>query len=247
MLAEILLFSVALSAFPVLGLAFFYLKERTIDRAMLPLTAFASGAMIGVSLLYILPTALQATPSASVTLSATLFGVMVFFILERVFYWHHLHEGLSEAYTFSRLNILGDAVHNLVNGIAIGAAFLVSQNILVGLMVTFALMAHAVPQELSDFALLLHGGMNKGRALAASLASASMVIVGGLAVFFFLNHLNIGPYLLALAGGAFIYIAAVDLVPRLHLEEIRNRSVVQLAFFLVGAILIQMIAILSQA
>jgi zinc and cadmium transporter len=243
MLTTILISTVLLGAVSLVGLVFFYLREKTIENAMLTLTAFASGVLLATSFLYILPRALPPnTPSVGVTLSVTLVGLMIFFILERVFYWHHLHEGIREIYPFSYLNVLGDAIHNFVNGVAVAAAFLAS--FMVGAMTTFALFVHAIPQELSDFALLLHGGMKKGKALACSLASGAAVVVGGLVVYFFFDPLTIVPYALAFAGGAFVYMAAVDLVLRLHPEDIRKRSVIQLAFFLVGAVLVQTISML---
>ncbi len=243
MIENVLISTITLSAFSLIGLAFFYFKESTIDRAMLILTAFASGALLGVTLIYALPAALGATLSAALTLSATLFGIMVIFVLERVFYWHHMHEGIREIYPFSYLNVMGDGIHNLINGMAIAAAFGISFT--AGGIVTLALLAHAIPQELSDFALLLHGGINKRKALSLTFASAAMSIVGALVVWYLLAGLNIGAYVLAFAAGTFIYAAAVDLVPRLQRDEMRNRSVIQLAGFLVGTLLIQMLLILS--
>jgi zinc and cadmium transporter len=245
MLWTILLSAFVLSMLSSIGLAFFYFRERTLDRAMLPLTALASGVLLGVAFLHILPTALGLFPSppypTGVTFSTVLIGVMVLFVLERVFYWHHLHEGLSEIYPFTHLNLFGDAVHNFINGMVMAAAFLISH--IVGLMVFFSLFIHAIPQELSDFALLLHGGMKKWRALACSFASATAAILGALIVCLFFEPFK--GFLLAFAVGGFIYIASVDLVPRLHLEDIRKRSVIQLAFFLMGVLPFLWISILA--
>jgi zinc and cadmium transporter len=245
----ILLFTIALSALSVVGLSFFYFRERLIDQAMLPLTAFASGVLLGVAFLYILPEALRGAFPHEVTFLIALFGVIILFVLERVFYWHHLHEGISEIHPFTHLNLLGDAIHNLINGMAIAAAFLASALLgaspLIGMMTAFAVLVHAIPQELSDFALLLHGGMKKSRALVCSFASAATAILGALVVYFFIPTAAIRDYLLPLVSGTFIYMAAVDLVPRLHLEDIRKRSVVQLACFLAGVILIQMISMFT--
>jgi zinc and cadmium transporter len=249
MLGIILFSTVMLSALSAVGLAFFHFRERAIDRTMLPLTAFASGVLLGVAFLYVLPEALQGAFLPEVTFLIALFGVIILFVLERVFYWHHLHEGISEIHPFTHLNLLGDAIHNLINGMAIAAAFLASALLgaspLIGVMTAFAILVHAVPQELSDFALLLHGGMKKSRALVCSFASAATAILGAFVVYFFIPTAAVRDYLLPLISGAFIYTAAVDLVPRLHLEDIRKRSVVQLACFLVGVILVQMISMFT--
>jgi zinc transporter ZupT len=246
-LIEALVSSVVLAFLSLAGLVFFYFRERAVDKSMLPLTAFASGLLVGVSFLYALPKALEETGlvagAAGVVFSVTLLGAVVCFILERVFYWRHLHEGISEIIPFTNVNLLGDALHYLLVGAALVAAYSIPGPH--GPAVFLAFLAHTVPQELSDSAQLLHGGARKLKMVVLNFASASGAIVGVLVFGLIFNLADVGAYLLAFAAGAMMYIGVVDIVPRLRLEELRNRSVIQLAFFIFGVLLVQGTSVLA--
>lgn len=246
-LIEALSSSILFCFLSLLGLVFFRARERTVDRAMLVLTAFASGLLVGVSFLYALPRALEqtgfVTGGAEVVFSVALLGTLVCFILERVFYWRHLHEGISEIIPFTKINILGDALHYFIIGASLAAAYSVMGD--AGLAVFLAFLVHAIPQELSDSAQLLHGGAGKWRMTGLNFISSFFTVVG-VVIFYSLFDLTVvGPYLLAFTAGAMLYIGIVDITPRLRLEELRNRSVIQLSFFIVAILIVQGLKILT--
>lgn len=237
MLEAALLITFFLSLVSFVGLVFFYFREKSIEISMLPLTGFASGVLLSVASLYVFTAVLPRMISSQMAFSILLFGFTIFFVLEKIFYWHHFHEGLREIWPYTPLNLLGDAMHNFILGMGLLSIYSISWG--AGAMAAVALLAHAVPQELSDFALLLHGGMGKWRALLSSFGCALFLVVGGAVASIF--SAVVRDYLAAMLAGAMIYSGAVDLVPRR--EEPRDRAVVRLGFFLVGIILIQMISV----
>jgi len=246
-LIEALISSIVLSSLSLLGLVFFRFREKTVDAIMLALTAFASGLLVGVSFLYALPMALEktgfVTGGAEVVFSVTLLGALVCFILERVFYWRHLHEGISEIMPFTKINLLGDALHYFIVGAGLAAAYSVMGG--EGLAVFLAFLVHTIPQELSDSAQLLHGGAGKWRVVGLNFGSSSLVILGVIIFYSLFDLTVVGPYLLAFTAGAMMYIGIVDITPRLRLEELRNRSIIQLAFFILAVLLVQGVKILT--
>ncbi|MFN4133615.1 MAG: ZIP family metal transporter [Candidatus Hadarchaeales archaeon] len=237
MLGTIFGVTLLLSCVSFFGVLFFYFREKSIETFMLPITGFASGVLLSVAFLYPLSAALPRIITPQMAFSVLLFGFTIFFVLEKIFYWHHFHEGLREIWPYTPLNLLGDAIHNLRLGLGLAAVFLLSWG--VGAMTAVALFVHAIPQELSDFALLLHGGLGKWRALGASFGCGLFFVVGGLIGVVLPAAAR--EYLALVLAGAMVYSGAVDLVPRR--EEARNRAVVRLGFFLFGIILMQMVSV----
>lgn len=233
--------AIVLSLLSFVGLAFFYCRERTIDRLMLALSSFASGMLVGVSFLHSLPAALEetgfVTEGSGFVFSIVLFGVVVCFLLERVFYWRHLHEGITEIMPLTPINALGDAVHYFIVGAGLAAAFHISSS--VGFWMFVAFFLHTVPQELSDSAQLLHGGAGRGRMLGINLASSIFAVVGAVIVSVLFDLGRIAPYLLAFIAGFMLYAGIVDITFRARPEKIEKRSVMQLAFFIAAVVLVQ--------
>jgi zinc and cadmium transporter len=161
-------------------------------------------------------------------------GIMLFFILERVFLWHHSHSSHSEeVHAVVHLTILGDALHNFLDGIAIAASFLVS--IPVGIATATAVIFHEIPQEIGQFAILVHGGWSKKKALLYNFISALTAIFGALLVLIFAGSFAGAPtVLLGLGAASFIYIAMADLIPELQKEKNPRRSFGQLLAMLAG-------------
>lgn len=207
------------------------LAFRLGQRLMQQLVAFAAGVMLSSACLDILPEALAAfirlTPggdgeAAATRMFATLLaGLLFFFMLERLALWRHAHAendmtvGQRSARGAAILILIGDGFHNFVDGILIAAAFLTSPAL--GISTTLAIIAHEIPQELGDFALLLNAGWQKRRALLANGASSLTSLLGGLLGYFFLKDIQgIQPYVLAFAAASFLYIAIADLLPALH-------------------------------
>jgi zinc and cadmium transporter len=235
-LLPILLAVILVSLISLVGVIFFFLRTKTIEKAIFPLVAFASGSLLGAAFLNLLPETLDQVASTTV-FPIVLFGIVIFFVLERVLYWHHCHDGICEVHPFTYLNLIGDGTHNFVDGMIIAASFLLS--VPLGVVTTVAVILHEVPQELGDFGILMHGGFSRRRALSFNFLSAMAAVGGALITYFYLDVLNLSPLLIAFAAGGFIYLACVDLLPRLHGEVNRRKSIFQLLLFLAGIAVIQ--------
>jgi len=148
---------------------------------------------------------------------------VLFLLVEKVLHWRHCHKGDCGIHTFGPINLIGDSIHNFIDGLIIAATFLVDINL--GIATTIAIAFHEIPQEIGDFAILLHSGMTKMKALLLNFASALMAVLGGIIGYFFFTNLEfILPYVIGIAAGGFIYIAGVDLFPILHKEKIRREG-----------------------
>jgi len=211
------------------------LGDKTVKRILSVLVAFSAGTMIGGSLLHLLPESFEAL-SGDVDLAMLIFisGFSVFFIIERFLHWHHCHgHGDCEVHPYSYLILFGDGIHNFIDGLVIAAAFMTEFHL--GLITTFMILGHELPQEIGDFAVLLHGGMKKKEALFYNFLSQMTAVLGGLVWFFFLND-QLQSLMLPFAAGGFMYIAASDLVPELHKEPRIDKAMFAFVFFLLGVL-----------
>lgn len=221
------------------------LPEGVLGRALTPLVSFAIGAMLGAAFLGLLPHALEGAGDGAVhavTLTVLL-GLLVFFLLEKMVIWRHCHVHECEAHGIDiehvqqkaagHLILIGDAIHNLVDGVLIAAAFLTDVHL--GVVTAIAVIAHEVPQELGDFAILLHSGFGKTKALLFNLAVSITTIVGGVVAYFSLALAQAAvPYVLAIAASSFIYIAVADLIPGLHKRPEVSATIQQVTLIAFG-------------
>ena len=188
------------------------------------LISYAIGALLGAAFLEILPHALEHGDAHRMT-STVLFGILVFFVLEKLVLWRHCHHDHCEAHDAHApahdhgrsglLILIGDTFHNFVDGILIAAAFLESTQL--GIVTALAIIAHEIPQEVGDYLILLHSGYSRARALAFNLLSSLATLVGAMLAYFALSQLTEWiPTLLGLAAASMIYVAVADLIPSLH-------------------------------
>ena len=179
------------------------------------LVSYAVGALLGVSTLAILPSALEQLPATRV-LGTLLLGILLFFFLEKLVLWRHCHTHDCEVHDGAVLPVLvGDAFHNLVDGAVVAAAVLTS--VPLGISTALAVAAHEIPQEVGDFAILLHAGYSRRRALLLNVLSAGASGLGAIAACISFDLLpRMLPYFLALAAASFLYVAMADLIPGLH-------------------------------
>jgi zinc and cadmium transporter len=179
------------------------------------LVSYAVGALLGVSMLAILPSALAQLPAPRV-FGTLLIGILLFFLLEKLVLWRHCHTHDCEVHDGSVLPVLvGDAFHNFVDGAAIAAAVMTS--VPLGVSMAVAVAAHEIPQEVGDFAILLHAGYTRSRALLLNALSAGASALGATAAYFAFDITpRTLPYFLALAAASFLYVAMADLIPGLH-------------------------------
>jgi zinc and cadmium transporter len=179
------------------------------------LVSYAVGALLGVSTLAILPSALEQLPATRV-LGTLLLGILLFFFLEKLVLWRHCHTHDCEVHDGSVLPVLvGDAFHNFVDGAVIAAAVLTS--VPLGISTALAVAAHEIPQEVGDVAILLHAGYSRRRALLLNVLSAGASGLGAIAACISFDLVpRMLPYFLALAAASFLYVAMADLIPGLH-------------------------------
>ncbi|MHB8353272.1 MAG: ZIP family metal transporter [Burkholderiales bacterium] len=185
------------------------------------LVSYAIGALLGAVFLEILPHAFALTASPEAVSATVLAGILGFFMLEKLVLWRHVHihdlddhshEGHGRT---GAMVVVGDSVHNFVDGIIIAAAFVTDTQL--GIVTSMAIIAHEIPQEAGDVLVLLHSGLSRGRALAFNLFSSLATLVGGVMAYVALQSLQrYVPYLLALAAARMIYVAVADLIPGLH-------------------------------
>lgn len=235
MLIWILLSTIVISLFALIGALTLAIKEELLNRIIHSLIALSIGTLLGGAFLHLMPEAVEKSGGQNIFLYI-LIGFLVFFLIEKILHWRHCHEGRCQVHTFTYINLLGDGVHNLLDGIIIAAAFMV--DIKLGLTTVLLIALHEIPQEIGDFAILIYGGFKKKKALLLNFLSAITVIIGGVAGYFFLDHIESSiPLLLAIAAGGFIYIAATDLIPEMNKETLRKKSVLNFIIILGGILL----------
>ncbi len=221
------------SAASLIGVALLGLHQSFLHKILHFLIAFSAGALLGDVFIHILP---EMAESGFTTMTGFYFllGIIVFFLLEKYIHWHHGYgENEDTGHATNLLTTFGDALHNLIDGIIIAASFLIS--IPLGIATTVAVLFHEIPQELGQFAILIHGGWSTTKALIYNFFSALTSVVGAAIVFLFVPGLDEAPTaLLAVAGASFIYIAMSDIIPELQKEKRLSQSVGQVLAFLIG-------------
>lgn len=227
-------FLVSLISF--VGIFTLSIKAEKLKSILIYLLAFSAGALLGDTFIHLLPEVVEETGGFGFLTSGMVLGGMVlFFVIEKFIHWQHCHMPIGKEHThpFAYMNLVGDGIHNFIDGLIIAASFIVS--LPVGIATTLAVLLHEIPQEIGDFGVLLHGGFTRGKALALNFLSGIAAILGtltGLALNGSIENLQF--ILLPLAAGGFIYIAGADLIPELHKETKMGRSILQLIFFILG-------------
>ncbi len=215
----------------LVGIVAVGLKEKTLHKILIILVAFSAGALLSGAFFHMLAESMEVLGSM-LAFGYVMVGFIVFFIMERFLHWHHCHEGHCDVHPVSHLILVGDAIHNFIDGLVIAASFLV--NIPFGFLTTLIIISHEIPQELGDFGVLIYGGFKKARALGLNFLVQLTSVIGGLVGFFFIATPESVGFLLPFAAGGFIYIAASDLIPELHKEESIKKSMLSFAFFVIG-------------
>jgi zinc and cadmium transporter len=229
-----LLSATIISAISLVGVVFLLIQKKRLKKILLLLVGFSAGAMMGGAFLHLIPEAIEES-SWNIVGVAILIGFGVFFIIERILMWHHCHEqeGECDVHTFAYTNLIGDGVHNFIDGMVIAVSFSVDFNL--GIATSIAIVLHELPQEISDFGVLIYAGFSRLKALLFNLASAALAIVGALVGYFLSGRVeNLMSWLLPLAAGGFIYIAASDLIPELHKEKNLKKTILSFILFILG-------------
>lgn len=233
----------AMSAIALVGSVTFLFKERVFRRMILPLVALAAGSLIGGALFHMLPAALESPSltSPQVFVWAAL-GFTLFLALEQFIHHHHCHRSSTECREpLAYLILIGDGLHNLLGGLAVAGTFLMDTRL--GVATWFAAAAHEIPQELGDFAALVHSGWSKKKALAYNFFSALMFPLGGL-LGYVLSFQMRTDFLIAFAAGNFLYIGASDLVPEVNKPRNRMENMAHFLSFIAGLGLLWFVRVL---
>lgn len=239
-LASVLIISLVSFA----GVFALVLKKDLLGRSVFVLVSLAVGALLGDVFIHIIPEAYGELSNPTMTSLTIIAGILFFFILEKVLHWHHHTSEHAEEHPhpIGKMILLGDGVHNFIDGIIIAASYLVS--IEVGVATTVAVILHEIPQEIGNFGVLIHAGYSTAKALwynflsalAAVLGAAVALVLGGMTEQFAI-------WLLPLTAGGFIYIALSDLIPELHKDVRAGQGVIQVIAIIVG--ILSMMALLA--
>lgn len=247
LLAWIVLFSLLGGVLSVLAAAVFLLLPDAARNRVLPhFVSFAIGALLGAAFLALLPHAMRGVEDFHALGLTVLLGILGFFLLEKLVLWRHCHAEHCEAHTpdedthgqaAGTLVLIGDGMHNLVDGVLIAAAFLTDVHL--GIVTSLAVAAHEIPQEVGDFAVLLHSGYSRGKALWFNILASFTTLIGALIAYWGLaDFQQVLPYILAVAASSFIYIAVADLIPGLHKRLQISATLQQLTLILAGVLVI---------
>ncbi|MGD8427891.1 MAG: ZIP family metal transporter [Balneolaceae bacterium] len=231
-LGWIVVTGVLMSTIALVGSITLLLKKQTLQKIQIPLVAFAAGALMGGAFLHMIPAALTEYGEHDLLFIWVLVGFSLFFILEQFLHWRHCQlkrENTKKPLTY--LILIGDGLHNFTGGLAIGGTFLI--DIRLGIMAWLAAAAHEIPQELGDFAVLIHGGWKKTTALLFNVVSGLTFLLGGIIAYFVSHQINID-FLIPFAAGNFIYIGASDLVPEVTKHESLISNLIHFLSFALG-------------
>lgn len=252
-LGYILVSVIIVSLVSLVGVFTLVLRPKLLSKLLFILVSFAAGAMLGAAFLDLLPEAIEHVEEAGGNAEGIFFyvlaGIVIFFVLETFLYWYHCHSGKCERHAnisgrhdgghhhikmpFTYLNLVGDGVHNFLDGVIIATSYLVS--IPLGIVTSLAVVFHEIPQEIGDFGILIYGGFTRWQALAYNFLSAITAIAGAVLAYYFATTVeNFTQWMVPFAAGGFIYIAAVDLLPELHQTINFRKATLQLFFFLLG-------------
>ena len=237
----------------LIGIFVISLREAILDRMLFILISLSAGSILGTALLDLLPEAVEfiGQEACSIVPVYSTIGFISFFFLERFIYWYHGHvhgydAKVDEKMTVKKyaiLNLVGDGIHNLIDGMIIAASFLINAKL--GYATTIAVALHELPQEMGDFGVLVYGGFTRYKALLFNFLSALTAVLGVfLTHYFTMNITDFVGFLISFASGAFIYLSGSELIPEMQKEENVKRSAIQFAFFVIGIILIWSLGLL---
>jgi len=240
LMLTILLATFIVSLISLIGIFFIGIKQDTLTKVIKYLVSFAVGGLLGGAFFHLLPESMETgNPSLFVYV---LSGIMIFFLIEKVLHWRHCHKGHCDAHTFTYMNIIGDGIHNFIDGMIIAASFVTDMRL--GVVTTLAVAAHEIPQEIGDFGILVYGGFSKSKALLFNLLSALTAMAGAVIAYFSFNQIVwFKGFLIPFSAGGFLYIALVDLIPELHKEEGKDNIALQFITIIGGLLLMWLLKI----
>lgn len=227
-----------ISLISFIGVFSLAIKADRLKKILIYFISFSAGALFGDALLHLLPEVGKGGVTIQISASI-LFGIVLFFFLEKVICWRHCHLPVSKdhVHTFAYMNLIGDILHNFLDGIIVAGSYLLS--VPIGIATTIAVILHEIPQEIGDFGVLIYSGFTKKKALLLNFLVALSSVFGvvvGLTLYGLFEGIEV--YLVSVAIGGFLYIAGSDLIPELHKETKVGVSVTQIITFLLGVLVL---------
>jgi zinc and cadmium transporter len=226
---------VIVSLISLVGVFTLAIDQKKLYQVLIYFVSLSAGTLMGDAFIHLIPESYETSRSALFVSFSILSGIFMFFILEKVIHWRHCHREPSKdhPHPFSYLILIGDTVHNFIDGLIIGASFVVS--IPIGVATAMAVIFHEIPHEIGDFASLVYGGFAVKKAIVYNFLSALAAIAGTLIVLVISSEkIDLAKFLIPFAAGGFIYIAGTDLIPELHKHTDAKKSFWQLATFILG-------------
>ena len=236
----------AVSIIGLIGIFFLSIKSEKLEKLLVYMISFSAGALLGDAFIHLLPEAVKTSGFTIMISLSVLAGIGFSFTAEKIIHWRHCHHPTTSKHPhhLSTMNLVGDGVHNFIDGIIIAASYLIS--IPVGLATTLAVVLHEIPQEISDFGVLVYGGYSKKKALMSNFLIALTSILGAiLTLLIGIKSEKLLLFLIPFAAGNFIYIACSDLIPELHKETKLKISLAQLILFLLGILVMAVLLLLE--
>ncbi|MFC1598475.1 ZIP family metal transporter [Patescibacteria group bacterium] len=236
-------FIVSLLAF--VGIITLSLKEKFLKRILIYLVSFSAGGLMGGAFFHLLPESVEEGQEPLIVFSYAVIGFCLFFLIEKFLRWHHCHDKQCDSSLhLGYINLIGDGVHNLIDGIIIITAYVVSPGL--GIAATVSILFHELPQELGDFGVLLYSGFNKSKALLFNFLTALICVLGVLIGYLLINLIaGVTIILIPLAAGGFIYIAATDLIPELQKVLKTKHSILTFFVFIIALVLMFLLTYLK--
>ena len=234
-LFQALLAVVLVSAVSLVGAVSLALSQSRLKNLIILFVSFAAGTLFGDVFFHLLPEFVEETGWTTELSWAILAGILFSLVLEKLVRWRHCHMPITKHHVhhFVVMNIVGDAIHNFIDGMIIAASFILDPA--VGVATTLAVLLHEIPQELGDYGVIIHSGVSRKRALALNFFTALTAVLGVLVVFAVGNASEpITRWLVPFAAGTFLYIAGSDLIPELHKEQSWRVGLAQITTFIMG-------------
>jgi len=231
----IILSTIIVSLISLVGIFTIAVRDNLLKKMTVFMVSLSAGTLLGDSLLHLMPEAIEKNDGSFYVWLWLLGGIIIFFVLEKVISWRHCHESDCEnhIHRMGPMNLLGDCVHNFIDGLIIAVSFLASAPL--GVATTLAIIIHEIPQEIGDFGILIHSGYTKTKALYMNFLTAMLSILGAVVgIIAGGRSENFIGYITPLAAGGFIYIATADIIPELHKENGVSKSLKQLSCIIIG-------------
>ncbi|MBU0460713.1 MAG: ZIP family metal transporter [Nanoarchaeota archaeon] len=226
---------IIVSLISLVGIFFLLLKKDLLNKTLLFMVSLSAGSLFGGAFIHLLPEAIAVRGFTLPISLSILGGILVFFVIEKAIHWRHCHIPTSHSHPhhLATMNLIGDGVHNFIDGLIIAAGYIVSPA--VGVAATIAVILHEVPQEISDFGVLLYSGLSKAKALFFNFLSASIAIAGALIGLIIGTRSELFALLiLPFAAGGFLYIAGSDLIPELHKNCVGKDNIMHFLALVLG-------------